>query len=157
MRSRRKAREGALQALYQCDTLGEWSKRNVELYFKNFQSEEEPCVEHHDDEHNLFARKLIDGAMQNLEEIDGQITLASSHWSIQRMSRVDRNILRLATFEIGFLPDIPVTVCINEAIELAKRYGTDDSPMFVNGVLDSVARVFASRRAVADLKIAANE
>jgi transcription antitermination protein NusB len=143
MKSRRRAREAALQALYQCDTLQDWSAEAVDLYFKVFQSESSPIAEDSSQENHDFARALIGGVIEHLSEIDDQISSASTRWSIGRMSRVDRNILRLASYEIAFVPDIPVNVSINEAIEIAKRYGTDDSPMFINGVLDNVASLWA--------------
>ncbi|MCO6431298.1 MAG: transcription antitermination factor NusB [Deltaproteobacteria bacterium] len=139
---RRKAREAALQALYQCDALGEWSLACIDLYFQQFQSE--GALEGESQEHTGFARMIIDGVISNFDFIDSQISAASKHWSLPRMCRVDRNLLRLAVYEIGFVPDIPVSVTINEAIEIAKRYCGDDAPMFVNGVLDNIATTFAS-------------
>lgn len=142
MKSRRKAREAALQALYQCDTLGEWTPENVELYFKTFKPETNgvPAPADNPPNENLaFCRTIISGVIGTLGFIDSQISGASTNWSITRMCRVDRNILRLAVYEIAFMDDIPVSVSINEAIEIAKSYGTADSPMFINGVLDNVA------------------
>ena len=139
MKSRRKAREAALQALYQCDALDEWTAACVELYFSEFGANgDEASPETH--RANLeFARELVYGVLEQRQFVDGQIGLASTHWSLGRMARVDRNILRVAAFELAFLGDIPSSVSINEAIEVAKRYGSDDSPMFINGVLDKVA------------------
>lgn len=144
MKSRRKAREAALQALYQCDTLGEWDQACIELYFSVFKTEVcDPAapLEGAQKENLDFCKNLIHGVIQSMPFIDGQISSASTNWSITRMCRVDRNILRLAVFEIAFMEDIPVSVSINEAIEIAKSYGTVDSPMFINGVLDNVAGV----------------
>ncbi|MCB0334005.1 MAG: transcription antitermination factor NusB [Bdellovibrionales bacterium] len=142
MKSRRKARESALQALYQCDTCANWLDETIELYFKQFTEERELSSKSAHEENYLFARKLIFGARDFLLFLDKQITTASTHWNIERMSRVDRNILRLAVYEMAFCDDIPSSVSINEAIEVAKRFGSDDSPTFVNGVLDHVARLF---------------
>lgn len=144
MRSRRKARESALQALYQCDTLNEWTDKSVELYFQIFRPE--VCasgteLESAQQENLEFSRELINGVIEKMAFVDAQISSASTNWSITRMCRVDRNILRVAVYEIAFLDDIPVSVSINEAIEIAKAYGTADSPMFINGVLDNVAGV----------------
>jgi len=97
-----------------------------------------------DAENYSFARNLISGVSSYLEFLDRAISSASTHWNLGRMSRVDRNILRIAAYEIGFLADVPASVSINEAIEVAKRYGADDSPMFVNGVLDNLAQMFRS-------------
>ena len=140
---RRKAREAALQALYQCDALGDWSADAVELYFLVFQTEEHKSEEH--SESRLFTDRLIQGVISNLDIIDAYIANASEHWSISRMPRVDRNILRFAIFEIAFCDDIPINVSINEAIEVAKRFSADDAPMFINGVLDKVAQNLESK------------
>lgn len=144
MKSRRRAREAALQALYQCDTLQDWSEEAVDLYFRVFQSEQPDSGDPAGQENRDFARKLILGVAARLSEIDDQIASASTRWSMGRMCRVDRNLLRLAAFEIAFLPEIPVSVTINEAIEISKRYGTDDSPMFINGVLDNLASIWCA-------------
>jgi N utilization substance protein B len=96
-----------------------------------------------DESATAFARLLACGVVKNLDFVNSNITLASTHWSLSRMSRVDRNILRMAVYELAFLDDIPGSVTINEAIEVAKRYGSADSPMFVNGVLDKVATIFS--------------
>ena len=142
MNSRRKAREAALQALYQCDTLSQWDEAAVALYFNIYNPEALAAESGPVKENCDFARGLILGTIQYLEFIDGQITAASTHWSVARMARVDRNILRCSTYEIIFVPEVPVSVSINEAIEIAKRYGANDSPMFINGVLDNIATVF---------------
>jgi N utilization substance protein B len=162
MKSRRKAREAVLQALYQSDTLGDWSEAACDLYFKIYQtesserssSESEPAEIPASHAENIsFARGIICGVSSKLSEIDSHITASSTHWSVARMARVDRNILRGAVFELLFHPQTPCSVVINEAIELAKRFGSDDSPMFVNGVLDHVARLF---RPAGEAKPAAN-
>lgn len=158
MKSRRKAREAALQALYQCDTLDEWTGENIDLYFSVFQDLRE--MDEMQKANYAFARTLSEGVIRYMDFIDGQISAASTHWSLARMSRVDRNILRFATFEIGFMSDIPVSVTINEAIEIAKSYGTDDSRLFINGVLDNIARVFTENPALvssAQKRMAVNE
>ena len=149
MRSRRKAREAVVQALYQCDTLGDYSPEIIDLFFERYYPVEEvgPIpLEGRDAtlnqiEANLrFAHALILGVIEHHTEIDIQLSLSSSHWSIERMSRVDRNILRLAAYELIFKDDIPLSVAINEAIELAKKFGSEESPMFINGVLDNLGK-----------------
>jgi len=127
---RRQAREAALQAIFMCDFLGEWSAEAAEF-----------CLEHFAVLKNVrpYAGELCAGVVSNLAKIDGSLTCASEHWSLNRMGRVDRSILRVATYELMFLPDIPINVAINEAIEIAKRFGSEESPQFVNGVLDRVA------------------
>lgn len=143
MRSRRCAREAALQALYACDSTDDWSDGVVESYFKLFNPvpEGSPAAPEftQDQEPRLFAKALIAGIRENLVEIDGKIAESSTRWSIPRMSRVDRNIIRIATYELLFVSEIPANVSINEAIEVAKRFGSPDSPTFVNGVLDKIA------------------
>jgi N utilization substance protein B len=86
-----------------------------------------------------FAEELVTGVMEHREEIDRKIGEQSKNWALARMSRVDLNILRLATFEFLFRDDIPKNVTINEAIEVAKRFGTEESPAFINGILDEIA------------------
>ncbi len=140
IRSRRQAREAAIQALYMCDALGDWSAQCIDLFVSQFCVAEEGETSNSDSIE--FARLLIDGAIANLSTIDDDIGASSLHWSVARMSRVDRSILRCAAYEIGFRADIPVNVTINEAIEIAKRFSGDESPMFINGVLDKLAHSF---------------
>lgn len=131
MGMRRQARESALQALYMCDARNVWDIESV-LF----------CFEHFDMPKNLltYAEHICSGVIDNLVDIDSKITCASEHWSINRMGRIDRTILRIATYElISREKDIPPGVAINEAIEIAKRYSAGESPMFINGVLDKVA------------------
>jgi N utilization substance protein B len=127
---RRQAREAALQALFQCDFLGRWDVDSVTFCFEHF-SVPEGCRD--------FAVRLSEGVITRIAKIDSLLTCASENWSLSRMGRVDRAILRLATYEISFLDDVPINVSINEAIEIAKRFGAEESPTFVNGVLDKVA------------------
>lgn len=87
-----------------------------------------------------FADALVRGVARHLEEIDGLLASHSTNWKLSRMAAVDKNILRLATFELTRCPDIPVKVTINEAVEIAKRFGTAESGAFVNGILDNIAR-----------------
>lgn len=129
---RRQAREVALQALFVCDFAGKWSAEIVNETFTHFgvPTSVKP-----------FAEKLTAGALEKISEIDSELTKASQNWSITRMSRVDRCILRVACYEILFLADVPNSVAINEAIEISKKYSADDSPSFINGVLDRLASV----------------
>ena len=92
-----------------------------------------------DPQAQLFARELVAAATERTKEIDEHIASASKNWRIDRMSRVDRNILRLGACELLGFRDVPVKVVINEAVELAKRFGTAESSAFVNGVLDRIA------------------
>jgi len=127
---RRQAREAALQGLFMCDSLGEWDADSIEFCFDSFSIPKQV---------RPYAFKIVRGVIENLNPIDSKISCASEHWSLSRMARVDRAILRLAVFELAYLDDIPVNVAIDEAIEIAKRFGAENSPTFVNGVLDQIA------------------
>jgi N utilization substance protein B len=87
-----------------------------------------------------YAEKLVNGTRQNLEKIDAWIERFTENWDIRRMAYVDRNILRLSTFEMVLSGEVPMKVAINEAVELAKRFGEPDSSKFVNGILDKIAK-----------------
>lgn len=127
MGRRRQSREIALQVLYQMDLNRMAPDQALELYAGQF---EMPAAT------SSFTEVLVFGVTQNLSRIDSQIDSASQHWRLQRMPPVDRNILRIATFELLFCEDIPPKVSINEAVDLAKKYGSEESKSFVNGVLD---------------------
>ena len=147
MRNRRKAREIALQVLYQLDVQETHAQTRLSaeqalaLFWSSFSrrprdDEGEPEDELLDEETRAFATELVRGVRADLEEIDALLQRASRNWRIERMARVDRNLLRLAVYELKHSADVPGKVAINEAIEIAKRYGTAESPAFVNGVLD---------------------
>jgi N utilization substance protein B len=130
--NRRKAREVALQILYQLDVQEQLSdEQALALYWNHVGADAEL-----DDAGRLFADRLVRGVRQHVAEFDGLIGRASRNWRLERMARVDRNLLRLALFELKYSADVPAKVAINEAIEIAKRYGTAESPAFVNGILD---------------------
>ncbi|MGE5443218.1 MAG: transcription antitermination factor NusB [Ignavibacteriales bacterium] len=137
MGKRRRARELTLQFLYQYDTLMESSPEdiNVEEMLKLFWATKEIPL---DDDVREFSDRLIIGACDNIGGIDEIIDRYSEHWRLSRMSRIDRNILRMAIYELIYLRDIPPPVTINEAVELAKKYGTEESGAFVNGILDRI-------------------
>lgn len=88
----------------------------------------------------LFAEKLVGGVAERLEDLDRLITDHSEHWALDRMSRVDLALLRLAAYELLCAPDVPSSVIINEAIEIGKRFGTKETSAFINGILDQIAR-----------------
>lgn len=90
-------------------------------------------------ERDSFADKLVVGCAEQKDVLDAKIRSVSKHWRLERMSRVDRNIIRMGAYELMFLQDIPRRVTLNEAVEVAKRYGNEESPAFVNGVLDRIA------------------
>lgn len=96
-----------------------------------------------DDETRVFANDLVKGVVAEKEKIDSVLSEHSTNWKISRMAAVDKNILRMATYELMHMTDIPVKVTINEAVEIAKRFGTAESGAFVNGILDNIARVVA--------------
>ncbi|MCX5843165.1 MAG: transcription antitermination factor NusB [Deltaproteobacteria bacterium] len=129
MHQRRKAREVALQVLYELDVLNIDAKEAIRLFWNNFQATEDS---------KKFSTLLIEGAWDNREQIDNLIRSCSEHWSLERMSRVDRNILRMAVYELLYCPNIPPKVTLNEAIDLGKMYGSENSGSFINGILDAV-------------------
>ncbi len=135
MSVRRRAREIALQVLYQLDISQEDPKEALSVYFENFRPSEKA---------REFCQRLIEGVCQNRQEIDRLIEENAENWTLKRMTVVDRNILRVATFELMHCPDIPFKASLNEAIELAKKYGTDDSGAFINGILDRIHSLAAS-------------
>lgn len=137
MGKRRRARELALQFLYQYDALHEFSGDSRELEEQLGLFWERSGVRT-DDETREFSSVLILGACKNLPHIDQIIGRFSEHWRLSRMSNIDRNILRLAVYELVYLSNIPVAVTINEAVELGKRFGTEESGSFINGILDKV-------------------
>ena len=132
MGRRRKARETALQFLYQLDVREHddpsaqaaefWSRHSVDAQAR------------------AFAEELVVGTKQNQGAIDGLIAQSAEHWDLERMSTVDRNILRAGVYELLWHPEVPAKVAINEAIEIAKKFGTQESSRFINGVLDRIAR-----------------
>jgi N utilization substance protein B len=132
--ARRRAREYALQVLYSLDVNdGITPVQALAQFWRGFEDETDATV-------IQFAEELVKGTTDHLEEIDGIVQRASRNWRLERMARVDRNLLRLATYELRFLLEVPAKVVINEAIEVAKRYGTAESPAFVNGLLDRISQ-----------------
>jgi len=130
-RRRTLAREIALQYLYGHDLL-----RGAEL-----QTLDEFLAERTGDPRVLeFARELAGGVLEKREEIDAAIAAAAANWRIDRMAVVDRNVMRLAAYELLFRPDIPPRASLNEAVEMAKRFGSAESGAFVNGILDKIYR-----------------
>lgn len=130
MRKRTLARELALKFLYQIDITKDSAQGKLDFFWEN-QEESEVAVRE-------FADILIKGVIANLEAVDKKIDQFADNWELKRMAVVDRNILRLATFELLFLADIPPKVTINEAVELAKRFGDVNSGRFINGILDKI-------------------
>jgi len=129
---RRDAREAAIQFLYQYDAI---KPANVEGALALFwlQNEEPKNVQ-------IFANDMVRGAIEKLPEVDAKIRTLADNWDFERLAAVDRNILRLAVYEMLFRPEIPPVVSINEAIEIAKKFSTTESGKFVNGLLDRVKK-----------------
>lgn len=138
--ARRRAREFVLKALYQADVSVCSVQSALEGLFLGLleQSSEEKPAEADEQHFALAIAKGIDGRR---EEIDGYIEQASKNWRLTRMPVVDRSILRMATGEMLLMKEIPASVTINEAVELAKRYGEKESRAFVNGILDRIASI----------------
>lgn len=133
--TRRKARIKALQALYEIDSV----KRVASEVVDRLLSEED-----FSEENQAFTHELVAGVNKNREDIDNNIRKFAPQWPLEQLSIIDRNILRLAIFEILFDNKVPVKVAVSEAVELAKSYGSENSGKFVNGVLGSVSTL-ASR------------
>ncbi|HBA88605.1 MAG TPA: transcription antitermination factor NusB [Geobacter sp.] len=139
MTTRREGRELALQALYSKDLVLQDANTTLKRIIDSFgDGEEEPALSINSKAY-AFASELVNGVVTHIQEIDSRIAEKSKHWSMARMARVDLNILRLAVFELLYRPDIPKNVTMNEAIEVAKKFGADDSASFVNGILDEIA------------------
>ncbi len=131
MRKRRKAREAVLQILYQKDMTDDQSSQVPKEFW-----EQNPC----DEEVMEFANMLVKGTLEQIEEIDSIIEKSSDHWIVSRMGVVDRNILRLAVHEMTSGYDIPMKVTLDEAIDISKKFGTNESSKFINGVLDKIKK-----------------
>ena len=131
MGTRTRARECALQALYQLDLSGGDPREALRGILAHF--------EEADKETEQFADELVRGVQSERKAIDELIQKSSTNWKLDRMARVDRNILRLAVYEILRRADVPLRVTLNEAVELGKKFGSEESSAFVNGVLDRIA------------------
>jgi N utilization substance protein B len=129
--TRRKGRELALQALYQIEITGDTSVNAVELFLRHFEGNAKA---------KDFARRLVSGVVSQTPGIDEAIEQCTENWKLARLAKVDLVILRMATYELIFCPDIPAPVSLDEAIEIGKRFGSADSANFINGVLDQIAR-----------------
>ena len=142
MRKRTKARELALQMLYELDIRKEPLRPFLDDFWK-------PYLKNHEDTDSqvkYFANELVKGTIEHLEEIDKIIASYAKNWQLKRMAVIDRNIIRMGSFELLYLKDIPPKVSLNEAIELAKRYGDTESSKFVNGILDRINKEKANKK-----------
>ena len=129
MGKRRRSREFALQVLYQLEITKQDALRTLAQFQEHFSE----GVERDD-----FVERLVLGVSEHRKEIDRLIERYSENWRLDRMNTIDRNILRMAVFELLHCEDIPPKVTLNEAIDLGKRYGTDESGSFINGILDRI-------------------
>jgi len=120
-----------MQMLYQWEICGYTPTQVETTFFANQRA---------DAEEEGFARNLFEGAVANLDQLDGVVRAHSDNWRLERMAAVDRNILRVALFELLHQPKTPVAAVINEALEIARRFSTGDSVEFVNGVLDGIRK-----------------
>jgi N utilization substance protein B len=135
MGARRSGREAALQMLFQLEASGASAPMTIELFWRaHAEADFEP-----DPEGRPYADDIVRGVADTLAAVDKRITSASQNWRLERMGRVDRNLLRMGTWELMAQKDVPRAVVIDEAVELAKSYGTEESSGFVNGVLDRIA------------------
>lgn len=141
MGSRRQARQYALQALYHADLRGIDAMESLNALWSGLLDDEgvEEARTPASSEVE-FAQRLVQGALEHRDAIDALIEECSTNWRIPRMPIVDRSILRMAGFELMHCHDIPATVSVNEAVELAKQFGTADSRAFVNGIVDRMGR-----------------
>lgn len=142
MSPRRKGRELAVQALYQCDLGASPADEALDHFRPNEYGSEDGEASGQPASKKAFAyaQALVRGTLSNLSEIDGLIRGQAEHWRLERMPAVDRNILRLAIYEFLYETDVPKLVVVDEAIELAKRFGSKDSGRFVNGLLDGLLK-----------------
>lgn len=131
MGSRRRARELALQMLFENDLTGT-PAAEMFLHFQEWR--------HAADSTRDYAKRLVVGTLEHRAELDDLITRQAEHWRLERMPTVDRNILRMALYEIRHEPDTPPPVVIDEALEIAKRFSTPRSSQFINGILDGVLK-----------------
>ena len=130
MSMRRKGRELALQVLYQLEMSGDASETALHKFAESFD---------HSPRARAFGEALVRGVLDRRAEIDASIASASEHWRMERLSRVDANVIRVAVYEMTTAPALPIEIAIDEAIEVARKFGTAESAAFVNGVLDQVA------------------
>lgn len=133
MRRRTKARECALKVLYQIEMTKDNYDESLTRFWEREPESEEVIKE--------FATQLVKGVKENSKDIDQTISKYATNWQISRMAVIDRNILRIATYELLYLDDIPPKVSINEAVDIAKKYGDTDSGKFVNGILDKISKM----------------
>jgi N utilization substance protein B len=129
MGTRRQARELAMQALFYMDIRKDASEETLENFYGCFCSSKKS---------KPFFRKLVNGVLETKHQIDALVERFSQNWNISRMSCVDRNVMRIAVYEMLYCDDIPPKVSINEAVDIGKKFGTQESGAFINGIMDSI-------------------
>ena len=134
---RREGRENAVQALYAIELGPSQPREALHLFWES--DRYKPAAK-------AFAQELLSGLLDKSEELDKAISAKSPNWSLSRMAKIDLAIIRLAAFELIYREDIPKNVTINEAIEIAKKFGSEESPAFVNGILDEIARTLPEKK-----------
>jgi N utilization substance protein B len=130
MGRRHLARELALKVLFELEGDGKDPERALEYHVADSRADAQVAA---------FARTLVTGVLEHRQEIDEELSKASKNWGLDQMAKVERTLLRIATYEIRFLPSVPLKAAINESIELAKTFGGSDSGKFVNGILGKIA------------------
>lgn len=144
--TRRQAREAALCLLFDYSFHSEEAPEELlDLYLENYYDEKEKCIRAELRENNYFS-KIYFGVISSLHEIDALIEKCSEKWSKKRISRISVSVLRIAIYEMLYMDEIPVKVSINEAVELAKRFDTEDSYTFVNGVLGAAEKMLSAEK-----------
>jgi N utilization substance protein B len=133
MGARRQAREKAMQALFFMDERRDFSETMLERFCANFAPKAEV---------RPYFLRLVQGVLRHKTDLDALIERFSENWSLSRMSGVDRNLMRIAVFEMVGCRDIPAKVSINEAVDIGKKFGTEDSGAFINGIVDSIRAAF---------------
>jgi N utilization substance protein B len=136
MPSRRKSREYAMQMLYQWEMGGHAPANVCSTFFSR--GKVDPEIE-------AFARDLFEGTINHVQDLDRMVNKQAQHWRLERMAAVDRNILRMALFELLHHPETPPSVVINEALEIARRFSGEEAVEFVNGILDGIRKSLPAR------------
>jgi N utilization substance protein B len=134
---RREGRENAVQALYAIELGPAQPREAIHLFWES--NRFKPAAK-------AFAQELLTGLLEKGDELDARISAKSPNWSISRMAKIDLAIIRLAAYELIYREDIPKNVTINEAIEIAKKFGSEESPAFVNGILDEISRTLPEKK-----------
>jgi N utilization substance protein B len=143
MGARHSGREAALQMLFQMEASGGDAEEVVRTFWRSFGVDADP-------EGRGYAEEVVRGVGAEVRHLDELIAGASAHWRVERMARVDRNVLRLGAWELAHRENVPRAVVLDEAVELAKSYGSDESSAFVNGVLNRIAETLGRRDPVRD-------